>query len=91
MNERSLDQRIQAQLDLQAERKLGSQLREEAQERLLTHHTDMNPRQLQSWLDLLDSEEEDPIPGLSAGATALVMMEVRENYKRGYPSYHVTE
>ncbi len=67
----------------------GKELRELAFSRLFKDHQDMDPEQFESWLELLESEEDEPIPNLSAGVAALAMMDVRDSLKKGYPSYHV--
>ncbi len=82
MRSPELQKRIDAQVARQNDRKLGRDLRHEAFHRLFRDHIDMDPEQFEAWLELLEEEERDPIPNLSAGAAALIMMDVRDDYKR---------
>lgn len=84
MNE--LEQRIARQQQRQADRQLGEELRDEAREKLncglCAYGNTLAPEKMDSWNRLLDDESIDPAPGISAGAAALVMLEVHDTYRR---------
>jgi len=85
MSEGSFSRRIQARLAFQEREdvKTGKELRHEAFYKLFEGHQDMDPEQFERWLELLEAEEAEPVNlNLSAGAAALIMMDVRESRKR---------
>ncbi len=83
MRERELQERIDAQLARQQDYDTGATLREEAIARLQNDHVDLPKEQYDSWLQLLKQEEYEIIPNVSAGAAALVMMDIRDSRKQG--------
>jgi hypothetical protein len=82
MSEKHLETRIDARLRQQQDRQLGAKLREEALDRLTEQHGDLPAVKFESWKNLLESEMADPTPGISAGAAALAMMDVRDDRRR---------
>ena len=78
MRDPELQSRLDRQIVRQEDRRLGRELRHEAFYRLFEDHQDMDPETFESWLELLEDEEREPASNLSAGATALIMMDVRD-------------
>jgi hypothetical protein len=54
--------------------------RQLATERLLNEHSDMDPNQLNRWMELL--EDPDPRARVMASTAVWAMMDVRDNHKR---------
>ena len=73
----SLQKRTDKQIARQADRKLGAELRDEARTDLLADTTGLDKAQVESWIQLLESEETEPIASLSAGSAALLMLDAR--------------
>ena len=84
MREPELQRRLDAQIARQEDRSLGRELRYDAFRRLFEDHQDMDPEAFESWLELLEDEEREPIANLSAGATALLMIDVRDVWRRRF-------
>ncbi len=82
MMDPELQSRLDTQIARQEDRKLGRELRNEAFHRLFGDHQDMDPETFESWLELLEDEEREPIANLSAGSTALIMMDVRDDWRK---------
>lgn len=75
-----LQSRINRRLELQQEdMQLGAELRDEALARLGQLREYISPEHVQSWTKLIYDEALEPVPGLSAGAALLCMLDVVEN------------
>lgn len=78
-----IEDRLADQLSRQRDRELGAVIREEARAKLTCglcgFDQSLPPEKYESWNALLDDEEREPIPNISAGAAAIVMLEVHQS------------